>query len=72
MRHIVYDANRVHEGTGQTITKMVRIATTNSAEAREFAEKFASENNLQIVDFRKAIHKWYTGFVGYSADFADK
>ena len=54
-----------------TIVKMVRIDTTNSAEAREFAEKFAREINLQIVDFRKALHKWYTGYIGFSADFAE-
>ena len=71
MRSIVFEANTVSEGTGLTIVKMMRIDTTNSEEAREFAEKYATENNLQIVDFRKALHRWYTGHIGYSADFAN-
>ena len=71
MRNTVYEMNEVNPRTGLTVVKSMRIDTTDSNEARKFAQEYARENNLQIVDFRKALHKWYTGYIGFSADFAE-
>ena len=71
MRNTVYEMNEVNPRTGLTVVKSMRIDTTDRNEARKFAQEYARENNLQIVDFRKALHKWYTGYIGFSADFAE-
>ena len=70
MRSMIIDTNKINPRTGLTVVKSMRIDTTDNNEARKFAKEYARENNLQIVDFRKALHKWYTGYIGFCADFA--
>lgn len=71
MRNTVYEMNEVNPRTGLTVVKSMRIDTTDSNEARKFAQEYARENSLQIVDLHKALHKWYTGYIGFSVDFAE-
>lgn len=52
-----------------TIVKMVRMDTTNDAEAKEFAEEYARENGLKLFSIYKGLHRWYTGMIGRYAYF---
>ena len=52
-----------------TIVKMVRMDTTNTEEAKKFAEEYARENGLKLFSVYMGLGHWYTGMTGRYAYF---